>query len=248
MNFPDRSFGGEEQKKRLEEKKEQLQKEKKRIQVQTAEEIKQFVKKFASRHTQPFLTAQLAPDVIPMAQFFRKLICFRYNQMTKNQQEISQIEKEIEKNQLQRQSILSSRVPSEAFIMKGKLLSPLKSHKVVQLFGSKVQHDSGFLLYQKGLKMQSLLRKMSPVRAAAAGRVVFSGVVARYGKVLIIDHGHDVVSLCAHLTNFKKKQNQKVRAGEVIGQIDSKHALYFEVRIQNQPVNPLEWMQKKEIS
>ncbi|MFB0611849.1 M23 family metallopeptidase [Aurantiacibacter poecillastricola] len=83
----------------------------------------------------------------------------------------------------------------------------------------------------------------SPIFAAAAGRVRFAGWRSGYGKVVEIDHGAGLVTRYAHMSAFKSKVGDEVLPGAVIGAIGSTGRstgphLHFEVRINNQAVNP----------
>lgn len=83
----------------------------------------------------------------------------------------------------------------------------------------------------------------SPIHAAADGRVSFVGWKSGYGKVVEIDHGAGMVTRYAHMSRFNAKVGAQVSAGDVIGAIGSTGRstgphLHFEVRINNQAVNP----------
>jgi murein DD-endopeptidase MepM/ murein hydrolase activator NlpD len=56
-----------------------------------------------------------------------------------------------------------------------------------------------------------------------------------YGKVVMIDHGNNYISVYAHLESYSVKKADSVTAGKVIGKIDntgksSGHHLHFEIR------------------
>ena len=83
----------------------------------------------------------------------------------------------------------------------------------------------------------------SPIHAAADGRVAFVGWKNGYGKVVEIDHGAGLVTRYAHMSRFNAQVGAKVTAGDVIGAIGSTGRstgphLHFEVRINNNAVNP----------
>jgi lipoprotein NlpD len=87
-------------------------------------------------------------------------------------------------------------------------------------------------------------RKGEPVLAAAAGRVMYSGVGVRgYGKLIVIKHDDTWVSAYAHNDQILVKEDQEVKRGQKIaemGATDSdKVKLHFEIRRKGKPVDPL---------
>ncbi len=87
----------------------------------------------------------------------------------------------------------------------------------------------------------------TPVKAIAAGRVVYADWLKGFGNILIVDHGAQYLSVYAYNQSLLKQVGQAVAAGEAIatvgatgGQVES--GLYFEIRHQGKPVNPLLWL------
>jgi murein DD-endopeptidase MepM/ murein hydrolase activator NlpD len=84
----------------------------------------------------------------------------------------------------------------------------------------------------------------TPVRAAAAGKVLFASMEPKqYGNLVVVDHGHGWVSAYAFLSRVKVQKDQDVRNGEVIGLVGHTglargSELHFELRQNNQPVDP----------
>jgi len=85
------------------------------------------------------------------------------------------------------------------------------------------------------------------VNAIAAGRVVYADWLNGFGNILILDHGQQYLSVYAYNQSLLKQVGQVVAAGEAIatvgatgGQVES--GLYFEIRHQGKPVNPLLWL------
>ena len=85
------------------------------------------------------------------------------------------------------------------------------------------------------------------VRAAAAGRVVYSGTGIRgYGNLIIIKHGENWLSAYAHNRESLVHEGQEVASGQVIGHMGEgapgRPALYFEIRRDGKPVDPLNFL------
>jgi lipoprotein NlpD len=85
------------------------------------------------------------------------------------------------------------------------------------------------------------------IRAASAGRVVYSGTGIRgYGNLIIIQHGENLLSAYAHNRESLVHDGQEVSVGEVIGRMGEgapgKPVLYFEIRRNGRPVDPLSFL------
>jgi len=82
-----------------------------------------------------------------------------------------------------------------------------------------------------------------PVRAGYPGRVVSITGDQKFGYTVQLDHGQGVISLTAGCAEVTVKPGDQLTAGQVIGQMSSnvqgKPQLYFEVRVQGRPVDPL---------
>ena len=86
-----------------------------------------------------------------------------------------------------------------------------------------------------------------PIRAIAAGRVVFAQELYVRGNTVVIDHGLGVFSMYNHLFRWDVQVGQEVGTGGAIGLVGSTGFvtgphLHLEIRIHNVPVEPLEWL------
>jgi murein DD-endopeptidase MepM/ murein hydrolase activator NlpD len=82
-----------------------------------------------------------------------------------------------------------------------------------------------------------------PVQAAATGRVIIAGWQRGYGNVIYIDHGNGLSTRYGHLSEIDVSVGQTVNRGQTIGLVGSTGRstgphLHYEVRINNQPVDP----------
>jgi lipoprotein NlpD len=82
------------------------------------------------------------------------------------------------------------------------------------------------------------------IRAACAGRVVYNGTGIRgYGNLIIIKHGENLLSAYAHTREPLVQEGQEVTLGQVIARMGEgapqKPVLYFEVRRNGKPVDPM---------
>ena len=84
----------------------------------------------------------------------------------------------------------------------------------------------------------------SDIRAAGKGKVAFAGRRGAYGNLVIIDHGYGITTYYAHASRLLVEEGQQVDKGEVIARIGSTGRstgphLHFEVRKNNEPIDPL---------
>ena len=89
-----------------------------------------------------------------------------------------------------------------------------------------------------------------PVKAAAAGRVVYSGNgLIHYGNLIIIKHSTSFLSAYAHNRTLLVKEGDQVSAGQSIAQMgtveNGRARLHFEIRKGGKPVNPLIYLPSK---
>jgi lipoprotein NlpD len=87
----------------------------------------------------------------------------------------------------------------------------------------------------------------SPVTAAAAGVVIFSGEERGYGNLAVIDHGRGEATVYAHCSTVLVSKGDSVSRGQLIARVGrTGHAtgphLHFEVRDHAQPRNPLPYL------
>ncbi|MEZ5741357.1 MAG: peptidoglycan DD-metalloendopeptidase family protein [Burkholderiaceae bacterium] len=83
-----------------------------------------------------------------------------------------------------------------------------------------------------------------PVSAAADGKVIFSGLGPRgYGKLLIVKHQNDLLSVYANNDSLLVREGQAVKQGQKIAELGSSGTdapkLHFEIRRQGKPVDPI---------
>lgn len=87
-----------------------------------------------------------------------------------------------------------------------------------------------------------------PVRAVHEGTVAFADQFTGYGNLVIVDHGDTAYSLYGHLESLDVKRGDRVDPQTRIGgsgrNPSGNPALYFELRIDAKPVDPLQWLRK----
>lgn len=87
-------------------------------------------------------------------------------------------------------------------------------------------------------------KRGDPVKAVAAGKVVYAGTgVTGYGSLLIIKHNDTYLSAYGHNEQLLVSENMNIKAGQQIATMGSSGTdtvkLHFELRRRGQPIDPL---------
>jgi murein DD-endopeptidase MepM/ murein hydrolase activator NlpD len=87
----------------------------------------------------------------------------------------------------------------------------------------------------------------APVFAGASGRVSFVGWQNGYGQLVIVDHGGGLTTRYGHLSHIDVELDQTVSRAQLLGKVGSTGRstgphLHYEVRINDQPVNPVPYL------
>jgi murein hydrolase activator len=87
------------------------------------------------------------------------------------------------------------------------------------------------------------------VRSIHEGRVVFADAFPALGQLVIVDHGGLAFSLYGYLGAMTVTKGMTVTRGQIIGisgrAPGGEPALYFELRIDGQPVDPIQWLKAR---
>lgn len=92
--------------------------------------------------------------------------------------------------------------------------------------------------------------KGTPILAAQGGTVIYAGKEFRgYGKMVLIESGYGWATLYAHFDKILVSEGQKVRSGEIIGEMGRTGRatgvhLHFEIRKNRGPIDPLPLLPK----
>lgn len=86
-----------------------------------------------------------------------------------------------------------------------------------------------------------------PILAAAPGKVIYSGSDLRgYGKLVIVKHNADYLSVYAHNSNILVKEGETVARGQKIAEMGNtdtdRTKLHFEIRRQGKSVDPATYL------
>ena len=125
--------------------------------------------------------------------------------------------------------------------LRGHLALPVRG-ELTGRFGSP-RSDGG--LTWKGLFLAA--KSGESVRAVAAGRVVYADWLRGFGNLLIIDHGESYMSLYGYNETLLKRVGDEIGGGEAVATVGNSggsedSGLYFELRHQGKPFDPLTWV------
>ncbi|MEW5888839.1 MAG: peptidoglycan DD-metalloendopeptidase family protein [Pseudomonadota bacterium] len=129
--------------------------------------------------------------------------------------------------------------------LKGRLRLPAVG-ELLNRFGTRRDDEGGTTW--KGLFIRAAAG--SAVKAIAAGRVVFADWLRGFGNLIILDHGDGYLSVYGNNESLLKEVGQSVKGGETIAAIGNsggnpETGLYFEIRHQGQPLDPMKWVTLK---
>ena len=124
--------------------------------------------------------------------------------------------------------------------LKGKLALPVKG-ALISRFGDKIQ-ESGLL--QTGIMLSA--ESGQSVTAIFQGQVVYADWFRGYGQLLVIDHGQGYMSLYGHNQSLSVGLGEIVNPGQEVAKVGVtggliSPGLYFEIRDQGEPSDPLKW-------
>ena len=128
--------------------------------------------------------------------------------------------------------------------LKGRLSLPVRGELANRFGGPRA--DGG--VTWKGLFIRSSTG--GDVKAVAGGRVVFADWLRGFGNLMILDHGNSYMSLYGNNETNHKQVGDTVRGGDTIASVGNsgsnpESGLYFELRHQGKPFDPLNWVRIK---
>lgn len=128
--------------------------------------------------------------------------------------------------------------------LKGRLSLPIRG-ELINRFGSR-RADGG--MTWKGLFIRA--PSGEEVKSIAGGRVVFADWLRGFGNLMIVDHGSGYMSLYGNNESIHKRVGDSVKSGDTIAAVgnsggNADSGLYFELRHQGKPFDPLNWVKIK---
>ncbi len=119
-------------------------------------------------------------------------------------------------------------------------ISPAKGYYSSR-FGYRRSPFTGYREFHKGLDIAC--RRGTPIVAPADGVISFAGKKGMLGNLIVIDHGHGMVTRFGHCQKLAKKRGESIKRGDVVayvgntGRSTGPH-VHYEVHLNGIPVNP----------
>jgi septal ring factor EnvC (AmiA/AmiB activator) len=124
---------------------------------------------------------------------------------------------------------------------RGKLRLPVRGELVARFGAPRNEGPAG----KGGVFIRAA--EGQPVRAVAAGQVVYADWMRGFGNLLIVDHGEAYLSIYGNNESLLKQPGDPVAAGETIATVgasggNEQSGLYFELRHLGKAFDPLRWV------
>jgi len=132
-------------------------------------------------------------------------------------------------------------------LLRGKLAWPLLGN-VISSFGKKKSSRFDTYTINNGIEIKPL--QSDEIKAVQGGEIIFCDYFKGYGNLLIIQHQGNFHSLYGHCEKFLKNPGDRVSPGEVVALVGNSgslygECLYFEIRQNLKPQDPLLWLHKR---
>ena len=143
---------------------------------------------------------------------------------------------------------LTSIGPSSVAVAGGRLRAGTMSWpvdgRIEARFGRQPSSRFGTVVTRNGIDIGATAG--DPVAAVQAGTVAYADAFAGFGRVVILDHGGRFYTVYGHLASIDVSKGAAVQPGDALGTVgmapSGAPSLYFEVRIDGRPADPVQWL------
>jgi septal ring factor EnvC (AmiA/AmiB activator) len=134
-----------------------------------------------------------------------------------------------------------SELPFQPF--RGVLDWPVRG-PVIARFGPAVDRRFGTAIARNGIEIGAT--EGTPVRAVHGGTVAYAAPFTGFGTLVILDHGAGAFTIYGHLGEARVERGGRLARQGIVGTVGlapaGTAALYFEVRVDGRPADPLQWL------
>ncbi len=131
---------------------------------------------------------------------------------------------------------------SSVKMAKNNMIKPLSACRITSEYGYRVNPVSGLYRLHSGVDLGA--DTGDSIFSVLDGTVIRSDYASDYGHYVIVDHGDGLCTLYAHCSKRLVEAGDTVKQGDEIALVGSTGAstgphLHFEVRVNNERINPL---------
>ncbi len=125
------------------------------------------------------------------------------------------------------------------------------SGRISSRFGKRTDPVNNKKAIHEGVDIKG--KRGDRILATASGKVIKAFKNGGYGNYVEIDHGNGYITAYAHMQNYLVKKGERVKQGQVIGQVGSTGRstgphLHYEIQLNKKPVDPAKFMKVADIS
>jgi murein DD-endopeptidase MepM/ murein hydrolase activator NlpD len=118
-------------------------------------------------------------------------------------------------------------------------------HRRTSGFGTRIDPITHRVAHHSGQDFGAY--RLAPIRATAAGVVVYAGWRSGYGRLVEIDHGYGFKTRYGHMAKIKVKRGQKVEFGQQVGAMGTSGRstgvhLHYEIWFKGKPYDPQKFL------
>jgi septal ring factor EnvC (AmiA/AmiB activator) len=138
----------------------------------------------------------------------------------------------------------------QGFMQKKGHLPPPVSGTVVTFFQEEAANSLGIAKKSAGIAIEAL--DGTKVKAIFPGTVVFAGYLRGYGNTIIVHHGFQYYSITSRVEEILTDKGNTVKAGTVIAEMGEtatlmEKGMYFEIRHGSESLDPMLWLDTREL-
>ncbi|MFW6409876.1 MAG: peptidoglycan DD-metalloendopeptidase family protein [Halanaerobiales bacterium] len=137
-----------------------------------------------------------------------------------------------------------NRIDEPFNLEKGNFIWPV-SGRISSRFGWRIHPISNKREFHQGVDIA--VPAGTEIRAAAAGKVIYSGWKGGYGKTVVIDHGQGIQTYYAHNSKLLVREGTYIKIGEKIATTGSTGTstgphLHFGLKVNGEFIEPLNYL------
>ncbi len=120
--------------------------------------------------------------------------------------------------------------------------------RVIENYGEHLVKEANIKVFNKGIKIRP--SATAPAKAIASGTVLYANYMRGFGYVVVLTHGTPYYTIYANMSSLYVKEGDVVAQLDTVGYVSvgegySDPYLYFEVRQNENALNPRHWLVKR---